>query len=92
VDDFDLIKASDRIEHLKKMVLLDHPPEKCYNDIADGKSGNRTLTSNCGYCPFKFDCWADSNGGTGLRVFQYSNGSKYFTEVTREPRVDEISF
>lgn len=39
------------------------------------------LNTNCSYCAFKFDCWKDSNGGSGLRVFKYAKGPLFFTEV-----------
>ena len=89
VHSMDIIDASSRIEYLKKMVLEKAPPERCYDDEPEGKSGNMALGSNCGWCAFKHECWSDANGGEGLRVFNYANGPKYFTHVAREPRVDE---
>jgi len=55
-----------------------------------GKSGNRQLCTACRYCSFKYTCWADSNGGGGLRKFNYNNGIVYLTEVHLEPKVEEI--
>lgn len=91
VDDIDLIAAGPRIKHIKGVLEKNVLPEKCYEDQEDGKSGNRTLSKDCSYCPFKFDCWRDSNNGQGLKTYAYSNGPKYFTKVVKEPRVDAIA-
>lgn len=55
-----------------------------------GKSGNKVLDVSCSYCPFKQDCWKDSNDGAGLRGFAYNHGPVWMTEVQREPNVPEI--
>ena len=90
-DSFDLINASSRIDTIREFLNEDTPPEaKCYPEVPDGKSGNMMLSKNCGYCPFKFDCWKDVNGGVGLRAFDYSTGTKYMTRVVKEPTVDEV--
>jgi hypothetical protein len=39
-----------RIEHLKKVVESETPPDRCFDDIPDGKSGNRKLDTQCSYC------------------------------------------
>lgn len=83
---------SDRIKYLKEAVESEEIPKRCYDDQEEGASGNRVLGVNCSYCPFKTRCWADSNGGIGLRTFLYSNGPKFFTEVKREPKVHEVTF
>jgi hypothetical protein len=57
--------------------------------VPDGKKGNMKLNKNCNYCPHKFDCYADANGGQGLRGFKYSNGITYLTHVEVAPRVEE---
>ena len=62
------------------------PPERCYPDEAEGKSGNRKLGVQCSYCPFKKTCWADSNDGRGLRTFLYARGPVFFTTLVREPK------
>lgn len=91
-EDLDGICIEDRIEYLKKAVASDVEPERCYQDEPDGQSGNRKLGVNCSYCPFKERCWADSNGGLGLRTFLYSNGPRFLTNVAREPNVPEVTF
>lgn len=78
-----------RIEHLRSVVARLEPPERCYSDIPDGKSGNRKLPTGCSYCPFKEDCWADSNGGKGLRKYFYASGPRWLTKVVKEPKVGE---
>lgn len=79
-----------RIEHIKNVIAVDTPPELCYPTVPEGKSGNRVINKQCSFCPHKEECHADSNDGMGLRKFKYSNGIKYFTEVLKEPRVEEI--
>lgn len=61
-------------------------PERCYSDVADGKSGNRKLCVNCSYCSYKQSCW------DGLRKFIYSNGPRYLSLVVKEPKVTEVDF
>ena len=51
---------------------------------------NTSLGTVCSYCPYKRECWKDSNGGKGLRTFIYSTGPKFLTEVVDEPRVLEV--
>lgn len=72
-----------RIEHLKKVIASKEPPERCYKDIPDGKSGNMKLDTGCSYCKYKKACWP------GLRTFLYSTGPRYLTKVVREPDVFE---
>jgi hypothetical protein len=78
-----------RIAHLRSVVASPERPGRCYPDKPDGKSGNRILDTGCSYCPFRKDCWSDSNGGKGLRTFYYANGPRYFTKVLKEPKVNE---
>jgi hypothetical protein len=79
----------DRIRSLRVVIGAETPPPRCYDDIPDGKSGNRRLGVGCSYCSFKKDCWSSANNGKGLREFLYSSGPKWLTEVRREPKVDE---
>lgn len=86
VDSVDLIDPVKRISSIKEMIKEDRPPEKkCYEDIPEGKGGNRILQRQCAdWCPFRDKCWRN------LRKFKYSNGLKYFTKVVSTPRVEEI--
>lgn len=61
-----------------------------YSPKPYGKSGNMSLPIGCSYCSFKRECWKDSNKGAGLRTFLYSGRPVDFTEVTREPKVQEL--
>jgi hypothetical protein len=74
----------ERINQLKEVINEEVPPERCYSDQEQGKSGNRKLATGCSYCAHKFRCW------DGLRGFAYSNGPTYLTVVKDEPRVPEI--
>jgi hypothetical protein len=91
IDFFDMVNATDRVKELKKVVRESNPPDKCYEDQAEGTSGNRVLNMHCSWCPYKFDCWSDSNQGTGLRIFKYAKGKRYFTNVAKQPNVQELT-
>jgi hypothetical protein len=91
VDAMDMINPTTRIKKIKEVVASATPPERCYEPVPDGKSGNLGLDSSCGYCDFRFMCWSDSNGGRGLRTFAYANGPKHFVHVEKLPQVEEIT-
>jgi hypothetical protein len=78
-----------KIAHQREVVNATTPPARCYDDVPEGKSGNRKLSIGCSYCPFKDTCWADANAGQGLRKFFYSRGPVWLTNVQREPKVNE---
>ena len=88
----DAFRVEERIDYITKVVASDEIPERCYPDEEEGKSGNRALGVNCSYCSHKGRCWADANGGLGLRTFLYSGGPKFLTKVVREPNVKEVTF
>ena len=90
LDELTMIDAGKRINDLKKLVKSKQIPDKCYEDVPDGKQGNRILDKNCFYCDYKIECWQDANKGKGLRVFSYANGPVYFTHVEKAPRVEEL--
>ena len=82
---FDLPNTEQLITDAKDALSKPEPPAtKCYEDIPDGKSGNRKLDKSCSFCPFKKKCWP------GLRAFKYSDGVRYLTTIVNEPRVEEI--
>ena len=91
----EMIRAYDvrtRVKTVREAIAGSHEPERCYEDEPDGKSGNRKLGVSCSFCAFKSHCWRDANGGQGLRVYDYSNGTRYLTNVAREPRVNQEQF
>lgn len=90
-EDLAVFDVSSRIAYMKEQIELDTEPERCYTDEPEGKSGNMALGVNCSYCAHKFRCWADTNGGIGLRVFQYASGPKFLTKVVVEPKVYETT-
>lgn len=59
-------------------------PERSFEPVPEGASGNKKLGVNCSYCSFKEKCHP------GLRTFAYSYGPVYLTTVAREPKVPEI--
>lgn len=91
-EELDVFDVESRIDYIKEAIDSEVEPERCYDDEEDGASGNRKLGVNCSYCSHKNRCWAESNGGLGLRTFLYSNGPKFLTKVAREPNVRESTF
>ena len=90
VHSMEMINAGDKIKYLKKIMEVSTPPNKCYDDVPDGVSGNRKLAIGCLYCNHKKLCWQDANQGQGLRVFQYAQSKRYLTKVFRTPDVPEV--
>jgi len=86
------LRIEERIEHLKEVVVSDKEPERCYEAVPDGLSGNLALSVGCSYCPHKFRCWADANGGVGVRSFLYAGGPRHLVHVEREPKTVELTF
>jgi hypothetical protein len=75
---------AERVKHVKEMVKSEEPPERCYDPVEDGKSGNMKLPVGCSYCGYKKHCYPD------LRGFAYSTGVRFLTKVVNEPKVPEI--
>ena len=90
VDSMEMINAGTRVKNLKKIVSSPTVPDRCYNDVPDGKSGNYKLAIGCVYCKHKKECWSDANNGKGLRAFQYANGKRFLTKVSKTPEVREV--
>lgn len=76
-------RKEEEVEHLKRMVASPVPPDRSFDAVPDGKSGNMKLSTNCSYCDRKFKCWPE------VRTFIYSTGPRYLTRVAREPDVPE---
>ena len=75
----------DRIKNIKKVVKQAEPPKRCYEPVADGKSGNMKLAVGCSYCAYKHQCWGDE-----IRTFIYSTGPRYLVKVENVPSVLEV--
>lgn len=90
-DNFDKPNIKKKISDIKKAVKKETPPDKCYDDEPDGKSGNMKLARGCVYCRHKFECHKDANNGEGLRVFKYSTGYRYLTQTPNAPKVIEVT-
>ena len=78
-----------KIAEDRKALESNVPPDKCYEDEPEGKSGNRKLGISCSYCSWKKTCWADANDGTGLREYTYARGPIFLTHVAKEPKVEQ---
>lgn len=59
-------------------------PDREFNPIPDGKSGNEKLDTFCSYCDFKNLCHP------GIRKFVYARGPVWLTTVKKEPDVPEV--
>tara|TARA_S200002703_G_scaffold95463_2_gene82525 strand:- start:10208 stop:11089 length:882 start_codon:yes stop_codon:yes gene_type:complete len=77
---------AEQIEHIKRVVSKSEPKEFCYEDVPEGKLGNRKLAIGCSYCEFKHHCYPN------LRVFNYARGPVFLTKVVKEPKVQEQNF
>lgn len=75
------------ISSTRAMLAEKFPPNREYFPVAEGKSGNMRLDTACSYCPFKNECWKDSNQGKGLVKYFYSRGPVWLTKVVKEPKV-----
>lgn len=88
VDVYDLStfmkNKEEEVEHKKQMVKKNKPPARPYEDVEDGKSGNRKLNTQCSYCQFKKLCWPE------LQTYLYSGGPRFLTKVVREPNVFKV--
>lgn len=80
------VDYSKLVEDKKALVALKVVPPRGFSDEPDGKSGNRKLSVECSYCPFKKECWP------GLQTFFYSNGPRFLTVVAKTPKVQEAAF
>jgi len=89
--ELDKVNIKTRISKIKTELLEDTPPDYCYTPQPEGTSGNMKLHKQCMYCKHKINCWKDSNDGKGLRVFEYSKGLMFLTDVVREPKVKEVT-
>ena len=85
LDDFSLINATKRIQHVKKLAKSEEMPDLCYQPQPEGKSGNMKLARDCTYCPYKWTCFPD------MRVFRYGDGLRYLTTVEKEPTVQDVT-
>ena len=90
VHDMEMIDATARIKHMKEVVANKDAPPRCHDVVADGKSGNMKLCTQCSYCAYKEPCWSDANDGEGLYTYLYSTGPRYLTTVVNEPKVDKL--
>lgn len=79
-----------RLNAVTKALNWSVPPVRKFDLVPDGKSGNERLGIECSYCPYKMECWKDSNGGYGLRAFNYGRGPVFLGTIEREPKVPEI--
>jgi len=75
----------DAITKAKTVIESNSPPDRSFEPVPSGKSGNFELAVSCRYCPFKFKCFPET------KVYAYSNGYKFLTTVSNEPKVPEVT-
>lgn len=68
---------------VKQDMLKGDMPNRGFNPVPDGASGNMKLDTFCSYCDVKNKCHGN------LRTFLYSSGPRYLTLVKRQPDVPE---
>ena len=90
-DDMAKPNVKSLIKNLNTALKQDTPPEKCY-EFKTEKNGNKTLATGCMFCPHKWECHSDANGGKGLRVFKYANKNVMLADVVKQPLVEEITY
>lgn len=76
----ELGKPRDKIRTIRESLKSDNPPERCYKPVLlykKDKNSPLILGRECSYCPFKYFCWSDVNGGKGLKVLEYAVEDKY---------------
>lgn len=71
-------------QYRKELMKRPEPPARAFEDVPEGKSGNRKLGVNCSYCEFKNKCWPD------LKTYAYARGPVFLTKVVKSPKVDEV--
>ena len=89
-EDLDKPNIRQHIKNIKQALEFATPPYFCYAPLAEGKKGNYRIAKNCMYCPFKKECFKESNNGKGLRAFRYAKGLTYFTTIKVKPLVEEV--
>jgi len=89
-DDLSKPNVNSLLSSITKALDSKMMPPICYAPVAEGKKGNMKIHRNCTYCPYKYECFKDSNDGQGLRTFKYASKLEYLTKVVSEPRVEEI--
>lgn len=73
-------------EEKKTLVASEEIPERGFEPVPYGTSGNLSLGFNCSYCPFKRTCYPE------LRTFLYAHKPVDLVHVARLPLVPEITY
>lgn len=83
--DEELIAVTERLVRAREAGLGDVTPDRAFEPVPEGKSGNLKLGTNCSYCEFKRHCWPE------VRTFLYSSKPVDLVHVEREPNVPELT-
>lgn len=82
--EFDFDGFEDFYDHRINIANGQDIPERGFDPVPYGSSGNLELALNCGYCPFRQICYPNT------RTFLYSHKPVHLTKVVREPNVPEL--
>lgn len=88
VDIYDLtedLEFKEQEVNRKVRITKGEIPDRPFEPVPDGKSGNTKLPTICSYCDYKHTCWPD------LRTFAYSSGPRFLTTVVKTPEVPEVT-
>ena len=85
IHEYDFDEWEDSVQQRKETYNGDALPERGYEPVPDGQSGNLKLGVNCSYCSRKRACF-----GSDLRTYLYSTGPRFLVKVEKPPRVPEL--
>lgn len=72
------------VENKRRILESETPPERCFEPVPEGLSGNLKLGTRCSYCRHKHTCHPN------LRTFLYAKGPVFLTKVEKTPKVIEV--
>jgi len=78
----EVVNVQEDVNEAKRIVASKEPPPIPYS-LED--TPNKEIPVKCRFCDHKKDCWKE------MRTFKYSSGLKYFAEINKLPRVEEVT-
>lgn len=91
VDEKYVFEPNYHFERLNRVLSAVGPEEfPTLDAVPHNTDGSLKLGTTCSYCAFKKDCWKESNGGKGLRAFNYAGKPAFLVHIVKSPSVPEI--